>query len=84
MARGPAVLSSLDSAGGPLSHPPPTAAVVPRISASYGIVIAKYGGDHPPRHFHSRCGDHQEQDLIATADILARKLARRAERLVVE
>jgi hypothetical protein len=57
---------------------------VPRISAFYGIVIARYFGDHPPPHFHAKYGDDQAQIVIATGEVLHGSLPRRALRLVQE
>ena len=57
---------------------------MPRISAFYGIVIARYFGDHPPPHFHARYGEHEAQIAIATGEVLHGSLPRRALTLVQE
>lgn len=57
---------------------------MPRISAFYGIVIVMYYGDHPPPHFHARCGAHEAQIEIATGSVLRGSLPRRALGLVQE
>jgi hypothetical protein len=57
---------------------------VPRISAFYGIVIVLYYGDHEPPHFHARYGEYEAQVLIATGELLAGNLPRRAQHLVSE
>jgi len=57
---------------------------MPRISSFYGIVIEMYYGDHFPAHFHARYGDQAAKIEIATGEILAGFLSRRALRLVRE
>lgn len=57
---------------------------MPRISAFYGIIIAMYFEDHPPPHFHPKCGDDQAQIMIATGEVLNGSLPRRALALVRE
>jgi hypothetical protein len=57
---------------------------MPRISAFYGIVIAMYFDDHGPPHFHARYGEFEAQVVIATGEILAGQLPRRARSLVQE
>lgn len=59
-------------------------ALVPRISAFYGIVIAMHYGDHAPPHFHARYGEHEAQVLIATTELHAGELPRHAQYLVAE
>jgi Domain of unknown function (DUF4160) len=55
---------------------------MPEISRFYGIVIYMYAQDHPPPHFHAHYGDDSAQIDVATGDILAGALHRRALRLV--
>ena len=55
---------------------------MPRISEFYGIVIEMYFGDHPPAHFHARCGEHAAKIAIAGGDVIAGSLSGRALRLV--
>ncbi len=57
---------------------------MPRICSFYGIVIAIYYDDHPPPHFHAKYGDDQAQVAIATGEVLAGSLPRRALGLVQE
>lgn len=57
---------------------------MPRISSFYGIVITMYYGDHPPPHFHARYGEQAAKVEIATGEILAGSLSKRALRLVRE
>ena len=44
---------------------------MPRISASYGIVITMYFADHSPPHFHARYGEFQAQIEIASGAVLS-------------
>ena len=84
--RQPAVGSGLDPATTARFRTPPLVPVlrheyvrlVPRISAFYGIVIALSLDDHPPPHFHAKCGEHPAQIAIATGEVLNGKLPRRA------
>jgi hypothetical protein len=55
---------------------------VPRISEFYGIVIAMYFREHPPPHFHARCGEYQAGIEISSGDLLWGSLPRRELRLV--
>jgi hypothetical protein len=57
---------------------------MPRISSFYGIVIEMYYGDHPPPHFHARYGDRTAKVEIASGEVLAGSLSKRALRLVRE
>ena len=50
----------------------------------YGIVIAMYGGDHAPAHFHGLYGEHEALIEIATLAIIRGSLPRRAQALVWE
>jgi hypothetical protein len=59
-------------------------ALMPRISAFYGIVITMYSSDHAPPHFHARYGEYEAQIVIATGEPLAGYLPTRALRLVRE
>jgi hypothetical protein len=68
----------------PTSAPVGTIAALPRISEFYGIVIEMYFADHPPPHFHARYGGDEATIAIATGDVLAGSLPRRALRLVRE
>jgi Domain of unknown function (DUF4160) len=55
---------------------------VPRISEFYGIVIEMFFGDHAPPHFHARYGGNEALNIIATGEVYAGSLPRRALRLV--
>ncbi len=66
------------------SQPFRTVGSMPRISAFYGIVIVMYFGDHPPPHFHARYGEFEAKVAIATGEVIAGELPRRALSLVVE
>jgi Domain of unknown function (DUF4160) len=57
---------------------------MPRLSSFYGIVISMYFADHAPPHFHARYGEHEAQVRIATGDVLAGSLPRRAAAMVHE
>jgi len=57
---------------------------VPRISAFYGIVIEMYFGDHPPPHFHAHYAGDSAKVEIASGEVIAGSLPRRALRLVRE
>ena len=57
---------------------------MPRISTFYGIVIEMYFDDHAPPHFHARYGGDEATIVIATGEVLAGALPRRALRLVRE
>lgn len=57
---------------------------MPRISAFYGIVVSMYFADHAPPHFHARYGEHEAQVLVASGEILAGSLPRRAASMVEE
>jgi hypothetical protein len=59
-------------------------ALLPRISAFYGIVITMYYRDDEPPHFHAIYGEHQAQIVIATLEPLAGEFPPRALRLVRE
>src|SRR4051812_49894617 len=55
-------------------------ALVPRISAFYGIVIEMYFGDHPPPHFHARYGGGAAKGDIARGAGVARWVPGRGAR----
>lgn len=57
---------------------------MPRISEFYGIVIEMYHADHPPPHFHVRYAGESAKVAIATGELIAGSLPRRAVRLVRE
>jgi hypothetical protein len=57
---------------------------VPRISEFFGIVVEMYFADHPPPHFHARCGGEEATVLIASGEILAGSLPGRVLGLVRE
>lgn len=61
-----------------------TVGPIPRICAFYGIVIAMYYDDHPPPHFHAKYGSAGVQVSIATGEVLAGTLPRRALAMVQE
>jgi len=55
---------------------------MPRISAFYGILIYMYFRDHAPPHFHAIYGEHEAVVDIASGEITAGALPRRATGLV--
>ena len=57
---------------------------MPEICRFYGIVIQRYYGDHPPRHFHAVYGEHVAKIAIDTLEIIEGSLPERALRLVRE
>lgn len=57
---------------------------MPEISRFYGIRITMNFVDHSPPHFHATYGDDEAQVEIATGDVLAGSLPRRAAALVKE
>jgi hypothetical protein len=57
---------------------------VPRISVFYGIVVEMYFGDHSPPHFHAHYSGDSAKIEIASGEIIAGSLPRRALRLVRE
>lgn len=57
---------------------------MPRLSTFYGIVIWMYRPDHPPPHFHARCGEHEAKIELGTLRVIEGSLPRRALRLVRE
>ena len=57
---------------------------MPRISEFYGIGIEMFFGDHAPPHFHARYGGDEALIIIATGEVYAGSLPRRALRLVRE
>ncbi|MFQ5734148.1 MAG: DUF4160 domain-containing protein [Planctomycetaceae bacterium] len=57
---------------------------MPRISEFYGIAVYMYYRDHAPPHFHAIYGEHEAEIEIATLDILAGSLPRRAKSLVTD
>ncbi len=57
---------------------------MPRVSEFYGIAIYLYYADHNPPHFHAVYSGQQAEVGIASGDVLAGALPRRAARLVEE
>ena len=57
---------------------------MPEISRFLGIIIAMYYNDHAPPHFHARYGEFEAVIAIATGDVVAGSLPRRALALVRE
>jgi hypothetical protein len=57
---------------------------MPEISRFYGLVISMFHNDHNPPHFHVRYGGNKAKVSISTLEILAGKLPRRAQALVLE
>lgn len=55
---------------------------MPRLSQFYGIAIYMYYRDHAPPHFHAIYGDNEAVFEIATGDVLAGSLPRRARTMV--
>jgi hypothetical protein len=55
---------------------------MPRISSFYGITIAMYYREHGVPHFHARYGEWEASVSIATLEVVAGDLPRRALRLV--
>ena len=57
---------------------------MPEISRFYGIIIRMYFQDHNPPHFHAEYQGMKAEYDIRTLDILAGKLSKRANALVLE
>jgi hypothetical protein len=57
---------------------------MPEISRFYGIRITMNFVDHSPPHFHATYADEEAQVEIATGDVMAGSLPRRAAALVKE
>ena len=57
---------------------------MPTIAVFYGIVIRIYFGDHPPPHVHAIYGGNEALVNIDPPAIVAGRLSRRAESLVLE
>jgi hypothetical protein len=57
---------------------------MPTISKFFGIAVRMYYDDHPPAHFHAYYGEHSAKIDIATLQIQAGWLPRRALALVLE
>ena len=57
---------------------------MPEISKFYGIIIRMYFQDHNPPHFHAEYQGAKAEYAIKTLDILAGKLPKRANALVLE
>ena len=55
---------------------------MPRVSRFYGISIYLYYRDHPPTHFHAIYGTDEAAVEIATGNVIAGGLPRRAMGLV--
>jgi hypothetical protein len=55
---------------------------MPRLSQFYGIAIYMYYRDHAPPHFHAIYGEHEAVFQIATGNVLAGRLPRRARTMV--
>ena len=57
---------------------------MPEISRFYGIVIGMFYDDHPPPHFHVRCGEFEAAIRIEGLAVTEGKLPSRAQRMVFE
>ena len=57
---------------------------VPRICEFRGIIIEMFHNDHGPPHFHAKHGEHKAVIAIDPIRVLASRLPRREERLVIE
>ena len=57
---------------------------MPEISRFYGIIIRMYFQDHNPPHFHAEYQGMKAEYDIRTLDILAGRLPKRANVLVLE
>ena len=57
---------------------------MPRISEFYGIVIAMFYNDHEPPHFHAIYGERRALITIASKEVIAGSLPRRALRMALE
>jgi hypothetical protein len=55
---------------------------VSTISRFRGITISMYVPDHPPPHFHVRCGDESVRVRLDTLSSMDGRLSPRARRLV--
>lgn len=57
---------------------------MPTISRFYGITILMRFREHPPPHFHVEYGEHSASISIDTLDLVAGRLPRRVQALVLE
>jgi hypothetical protein len=57
---------------------------MPTISRFYGIIIRMFFDEHAPPHFHAVYGEFTAEVAIATLEVLAGGLPRRALVLVLE
>ena len=57
---------------------------MPEIGRFLGMVVTMYFEDHPPPHFHVRCGDHRAIVAIDTLEILAGTLPPRSLSLILD
>ena len=57
---------------------------MPTISRFFGIRILMYHADHSPPHFHVRYGDSLAALSIESLDVVAGRLPRRVQALVLE
>ncbi len=55
---------------------------MPIISVFFGIVIRMYHDDHPPPHFHASYQGFDAFVAIASGEVLAGKLPKKAARIV--
>jgi len=57
---------------------------MPRISQFFGVVIAMYKNDHASPYFHAEYAGEEATFVIESLEILAGRLPRRAQSLVLE
>jgi hypothetical protein len=57
---------------------------MPTICTFYGILIRMFFDEHLPPHFHATYGEFQAEIVIATLEVKAGQLPRRALALVLE
>lgn len=57
---------------------------MPEISRFFGIIITMYHNDHPPPHFHAKYAEHKAKIAIASGQVIAGAMPRRALDLIEE
>ena len=57
---------------------------MPEMSRFYGIIIRMYFSDHNPPHFHAEYQGKQAEYNIKTLEVIAGKIPKRANALILE
>ncbi len=57
---------------------------MPTLSMFYGIMIQMFWNEHAPPHFHARYAHYKLTVNINTLEVIAAKMPRRAQNLVLE